>query len=601
MNVSSRKSLASTLSSNEGKALIKLAAAQMRDEHYSSVIKTLTPVVQSMDLKAADPDHVFALLMMADAQRFSGSAVAAYKNYVVASELDKDRASSLFKPILNCFHDIKTPIKSPVFEQHLIAYLHSPEHDNSAVDRLTANVLKLKFDLENDAAKLDFATIISDRLLLEAMKHLVLADAHVERFLSQLRAQVFHLAIESNLPEALQPVVIALAEHAEQVEYAFPVSTEERILLQNIEATVLNKETSASELKSQLGEICLYAMFEPLASFKVAQKIAESDLASWPAGIQTLFKRLFFDRVEERSLINNIKRITNVTNDISIAVMHQYEENPYPLWHHVFVPNRKIGYLQSYPYLDQSAANRKRFNKQLNCLIAGCGTGKQPLRLASYAKDISIKAMDLSLTSLGYAKRKAEELGLSEFVEFVQGDILELEALEEKFDVIECSGVLHHMQNPEQGLQALLPRLRKKGLLRLGLYSRIARDKTGVNNARRQGADASLSNIRDLRAEYLQGDQSLAKLSRDFFSTSECRDLLFHVQEHQFDLIEIKDLLERNGLEFLGFDHPAADIVPAFKAIYGEQLLSLDHWHEFEQNNPYIFKAMYQFHCQKKT
>jgi hypothetical protein len=99
----------------------------------------------------------------------------------------------------------------------------------------------------------------------------------------------------------------------------------------------------------------------------------------------------------------------------------------------------------------------------------------------------------------------------------------------------------------------------------------------------------------------LQGDQSLTKLSRDFFSTSECRDLLFHVQEHQFDLIEIKDLLERNGLEFLGFDHPAADIVPAFKAIYGEQLLSLDHWHEFEQNNPYIFKAMYQFHCQKKT
>lgn len=601
MNVSSPKALTSTLSSNEGLALIKLAAAQMRDEQYSSVIKTLTPLVQSMDLNAADPDHIFALLMMADAQRFSGSAVAAYKNYVIASELDKERASSLFKPILNCFHDIKTPIDSPVFEQHLIAYLHSPNHDNSAVDRLTADMLKVKFDLENDSAKLDFATIIKDRLLLEAMTHLVLADAYVERFLNQLRTQVFHLAIESNLPEALQSVVIALAEHAEQVEYAFPVSTEERILLQNIEATVLNKETSTDELKPQLGEICLYAMFEPLTSFNVAQKITDSDLYSWPVEIQTLFKRLFFDREKEQSLINNIKRITSVTDDTSINVMHQYEEHPYPRWQHVFVPNRKISYLQSYPYLDQSAANQKRFNKKLNCLIAGCGTGKQPLRLASYAKDISIKAMDLSLPSLGYAKRKAEELGLSESVEFVQGDILELDALEEKFDVIECSGVLHHMHSPEQGLQALLPRLRKNGLLRLGLYSRIARDKTGINNARRQGVDASLSNIRELRAEYLQGDQSLTKLSRDFFSTSECRDLLFHVQEHQFDLMEIKDLLERNGLEFLGFDHPAPDIEPAFKAIYGEQLLSLDHWHEFEQKNPYLFKAMYQFHCQKKT
>lgn len=598
MNVSSPKSLAS--SSNEGKALIQLAAAQMRDEDYSSVIKTLTPLVKSMDLKAADPDHVFALLMMADAQRFSGSAVAAYKNYVIASELDKDRASSLFKPILNCFHDIKTPIDSPIFEQHLIAFLHSPEHDNSAVDRLTANILIHKFELENDAAKLDFATIIEDRLLLEAMTHLVLADADVERFLSQLRSQVFHLAIESNLPEALQPVVIALAEHAEHVEYAFSISNEERILLQNIEATVLNKDTSADALKSQLGEICLYAMFEPLASFDVAQKITESDLDSWPVGIQTLFKRLFFDRVEEQSLINNIKRLTSVTNDVSMDVMLQYEENPYPRWQHVFVPNRKIGYLQSYPYLDQSAASRKRFNKQLNCLIAGCGTGKQPLTLASYCKDISIKAMDLSLPSLGYAKRKAKELGLSESVEFVQGDILELNALEEKFDVIECSGVLHHMQNPEQGLQALLPRLRKNGLLRLGLYSRIARDQIGINEARRQGSDASLKNIRDLRAEYLQENRPLTNLSRDFFSTSECRDLLFHVQEHQFDLIEIKELLERNSLEFLGFDHPSPTVMPAFKAIYGEQLLSLDHWHKFEQNNPYIFKAMYQFHCQKK-
>ncbi|MFT7243720.1 MAG: 2-polyprenyl-3-methyl-5-hydroxy-6-metoxy-1,4-benzoquinol methylase [Candidatus Azotimanducaceae bacterium] len=601
MNVSSPKSLALSLAANAGNALIQIAAAQMRDKQFTSVIKTLTPLLKSMDLKAVDPDHIFALLMMADAQRFSGSAVAAYKNYVVASELDNDRAPSLLKPILNCFHDIKTPIDSPIFEQHLIAYLHSPEHDNSAVDRLTANMLKHKFELENDAAKLDFATIIADRLLLAAMSHLVLADAHVERFLSQLRSQVFHLAIESNLPEELQPVVIALAEHAEHIEYAFPVSTEERILLQNIEATVLSQETSADELKSQLGEICLYAMFEPLSSFSVTRKIAGTELERWPLQVQPLFKRLIFDRIEEQRLINNIEPITRVTNDVSIDVMHQYEENPYPRWQHVFVPNRKVGYLESYAYLEQSAANRKRFNKQLNCLIAGCGTGKQPLSLASYCKDISIKAMDLSLPSLGYAKRKAEELGLSESVEFVQGDILELDALEEKFDVIECSGVLHHMQNPEQGLQALLRRLRKNGMLRLGLYSRIARDRVGINEARRQGTDASLINIRDLRAQYLQGNRPLTSLSRDFFSTSECRDLLFHVQEHQFDLIEIKDLIERNGLEFLGFDHPSPEVIPAFKGVYGDDLLSLDNWHQFEQNNPYIFKAMYQFHCQKKT
>ena len=42
----------------------------------------------------------------------------------------------------------------------------------------------------------------------------------------------------------------------------------------------------------------------------------------------------------------------------------------------------------------------------------------------------------------------------------------------------------------------------------------------------------------------------------DFFTLSECRDLLFHVHEHRHTLAQIADFLTENDLTFLGFDLP---------------------------------------------
>ena len=54
-------------------------------------------------------------------------------------------------------------------------------------------------------------------------------------------------------------------------------------------------------------------------------------------------------------------------------------------------------------------------------------------------------------------------------------DILEVTLLETKFDIIESSGVLHHMNDPSQGLKALVGVLKNNGFLKLGLYSELAR------------------------------------------------------------------------------------------------------------------------------
>src|SRR5262249_39630609 len=126
----------------------------------------------------------------------------------------------------------------------------------------------------------------------------------------------------------------------------------------------------------------------------------------------------------------------------------------------------------------------------------------------------------------------------------------------EKFDTIECMGVLHHMKEPEEGLKVLVDLLEDTGQLHLGLYSEYGRQH--IVKARdliaEKGYQSDLEGIRACRS-YIKENPEFADLagSRDFFSTSACRDLIFHVQEKRYTLPEIADMLERNNLKFLRF------------------------------------------------
>ena len=85
----------------------------------------------------------------------------------------------------------------------------------------------------------------------------------------------------------------------------------------------------------------------------------------------------------------------------------------------------------------------------------------------------------------------------------------------------------------------------------------------------------------------------------DFYSLSEFRDLLFHVQEHRFTIPQIKGILYDLGLKFCGFE--AENIISQFKLTNSdnEDIYNLDKWHIFEEANPRAFVGMYQFWCQK--
>ena len=96
-----------------------------------------------------------------------------------------------------------------------------------------------------------------------------------------------------------------------------------------------------------------------------------------------------------------------------------------------------------------------------------------------------------------------------------------------------------------------------------------------------------------------QQDHKNIRLFVDFYSLSELRDLLFHVQEHRFTIRQIKGCLSELGLKFCGFE--AKNIVKNFKLTNTgtDDPYDIDKWDLYEETNPQAFGGMYQFWCQK--
>jgi len=88
----------------------------------------------------------------------------------------------------------------------------------------------------------------------------------------------------------------------------------------------------------------------------------------------------------------------------------------------------------------------------------------------------------------------------------------------------------------------------------------------------------------------------------DFYSTSTCRDLIFHVQEHRLQLDTIAQFLDNHQLKFLGFDIERG-VLESYKNRFPDDpsASNLKYWHMYEQENPHTFTSMYQFLVQKSS
>jgi SAM-dependent methyltransferase len=223
------------------------------------------------------------------------------------------------------------------------------------------------------------------------------------------------------------------------------------------------------------------------------------------------------------------------------------------------------------------------------------------IQIAQVYPNARLLAVDVSLTSLAYARRKTRELGLRN-IEYAQADILELGTIDRTFDRIESVGVLHHLAEPTAGWRVLVSLLRPGGRMSIGLYSKLARRTITEARARiaARGYRATASDIRRCRQDIIRDAEHwrLPIGGRDFYSMSGCRDLLFNVMEHQFTIPEIAAFLQDNDLSFLGFEtFKDPTVIEKFHKQFpgAADEADLDQWGRFEADHPETFLGMYLF------
>jgi Methylase involved in ubiquinone/menaquinone biosynthesis len=240
----------------------------------------------------------------------------------------------------------------------------------------------------------------------------------------------------------------------------------------------------------------------------------------------------------------------------------------------------------------------------IDILIAGCGTGRIALEVAQSFAGAHVLAVDLSLASLAAAKRKTPG-ALKGKIEFAQADIMSIGSIGRDFDFIGVGGVLHHMADPLGGWRELIKLMRPDALMQVGLYSAHARRE--INAARKliaeRGYPSTADGIRHARQDLLAAPKHYNFMTlRDFFTTSEVRDLIFHVHERQFTIPEIANFIAANGLNFIGFEFSNQAVHQHHRAVFarnGWSLTDLARWDAYERDNPDTFANMYVFWVQK--
>lgn len=435
-------------------------------------------------------------------------------------------------------------------------------------------------------------------LLIEFMSVSLIPDLEVENVFRTLRARILfdHRSLVGDTDVLTFSCRLALQCFTN--EYIYSQSDKEELALRDMERAVL------SLLES--GQYPEPLMISCLASYKSLSEYRWSHRLKMPSDLSVLQIRQMVEPLMEKRLLKEISSLCDIEDVISNKVREQYEENPYPRWVKIGLPLRPKTIEQLASGLSLKISNPIVFRTlKPIILIAGGGTGQHTISSASRYLNAQILCIDLSLKSLAYAKRKTVELEVSN-INYLQGDILALAKLGRQFDIIECSGVLHHMQDPMKGWKALIDRLNAGGLIRLGLYSEVARqhilrirDSNQDNNI--GSSTAEIKSFREMVKLSTNSDHKKIASSPDFYSLSTLRDLIFHVEEHRFNIPQLKSCLSELGLEFCGFDLGNESLGRSFRKEFGgkDDFYNLDKWHTFEKANPTAFAGMYQFWCQK--
>ncbi len=251
-------------------------------------------------------------------------------------------------------------------------------------------------------------------------------------------------------------------------------------------------------------------------------------------------------------------------------VRKQYENYPYPprppeeekvrLWRSFY---DSLDLLNFFCF-----EGKKDFSRNFRALVAGGGTGDATVYLAEQLRDVDAEIMhlDMSSSSIEAAKRRLEMRDLLHKVKFVHNSILELPKLGlGKFDYINCSGVLHHLKSPDEGLVALKDVLDDDGAIGIMVYAKYGRmptyfmqDLMRLINKNETDDQQRVDNTKNVyyslpTFNWVKRDEKTYEDEITHFGDAGFYDLFLHSQDKPYTVPEVYDWVENCGLKFITF------------------------------------------------
>ncbi|HET6971595.1 MAG TPA: class I SAM-dependent methyltransferase [Phenylobacterium sp.] len=239
-----------------------------------------------------------------------------------------------------------------------------------------------------------------------------------------------------------------------------------------------------------------------------------------------------------------VLRLRAASNARTEAVREFYEAAPFP----GYPPKDSLGWLRA-------RAERSAFARLLDQAIAGdarivevgCGTGQMSLYLAR--ADRVVVGADLTMASLRLAESARRRFGL-ERVRFVESDLFHPALKAGGFDVVYCSGVLHHTPDPKAAFAQVARLAKPGGMIVLGLYNAVARIPLRLRRVA-----ARLSNYRWIPFDPVLRDRASEPARREAW----LRDQYRHPEEHLHTVGEVIGWFRANDVDFVRA-YPSAQV-----------------------------------------
>jgi SAM-dependent methyltransferase len=245
------------------------------------------------------------------------------------------------------------------------------------------------------------------------------------------------------------------------------------------------------------------------------------------------------------------------------VVSRQYERYRYPQP----IQDLEVWLTNNWEGFDPSHAHRvlwpdHDYKPNLDILIAGCGTNQAAV-FAFTNPDAKVVAVDISQPSLDHQQYLKDKHGLFN-LELHRLPIEELPTLGLDFDLIVSTGVLHHLADPQAGMNAVAGCLRADGAMGVMLYAKNGR--IGIELLQSVFRDlglgqneASIALVRQTLSMLAAGHpvQSYLKIARHLQSDAMLVDTLLHGRERSYTVDDCIDLVTSAGLVFQGWFNKA--------------------------------------------